>query len=298
MENSFDFIHNKVVGITLEELGNTISEKYPDGTPVGGIFHYQLIGNLMSWLGQAGYEPEITDMFAANNKDKWRPGVTCDPAKAEQYGDYDPRAYMLRRVYCNILLRQHNDSHETSCCAVSYSQRGISVAFGVHVKYCRNLSLLGAERVFSNCSLGIKMQETSLQTKTDKCLEEINAYIMTEKNMHENILAEFQEMRDTFFSDRDMQILLEMLVRMRVCHDCRDSLIHQPEEYALNATQINAACERYFIEKAKKAKRLTYWDVLQIFNQDLKPERADFPTIIPQSAQLGKVFKTLLNNED
>lgn len=297
MEIKLDFTKAKVQGITLEALRESITEKFPNGTAVGGIYHYALIDRLLGWLLNAGYDAEVTDLFAANNRDKYRPGVTFDPAAAATFGENDPRAYMLRRVYCNLLLRPHDEQSMTSCCAVSYSQRGISVAFGVHVKYCRNLSLLGAERVFSNYSLAIGMRDTQLQQSTDKCLDQICAYINTESSVHEVILNECLALQQTAFADRDYQELLEMLVRARICHDSNDEAVHRKDEYALNASQINAACERYYIKRLGAPGAITFWEALQIFNQDLKPDRSDQPMIIPQSAQLGKMFMELLSRK-
>ena len=84
---NLDFSEKKVQAISLDALRMTITEKYPNGNPVGGIYHYQLIDQLLSWLKDVGYEAEVTDLFAANNRDKYRPGVTFDPAAADKFGD-------------------------------------------------------------------------------------------------------------------------------------------------------------------------------------------------------------------
>ena len=297
MEMNLDFSEKKVQAISLDALRMTITEKYPNGNPVGGIYHYQLIDQLLSWLKDVGYEAEVTDLFAANNRDKYRPGVTFDPVAADKFGDKDPRAYMLRRVYCNLLLRSHDDEGLTSCCAVSYSQRGISVAFGAHVRYCRNLSLLSAERVFSNYGMAVRMREENLQLNTEKCLDQVCAYIMTEKDIHGGIIGQTRGMSQEQFTDRDFQELLEMLMRARICHDSSDKVIHVSDEYALNSSQINAACARYYVARKGMTEGMTFWQALQLFNQDLKPDLTDQPMIIPQSAQLGSMFMNLLERK-
>ncbi len=313
MNNILNFKEEKIQAVTLDELKQTIMEKYPNGTPVGGIYHYVLLQKLMEWMQEAGYEPEVADMFAVNNQDRYRPGVTFDPAQADKYGKTDPRAFMLRRVYCNIVMRrdvggwadgpmyaaQVRDSMRSEdisiCCAVSYSQRGISVAFGSRVKYCRNLCLLGAERVFTNYSIGIEKGKYNLSKATDECLDKVYYFLTDHQHLDEEIALELSDFCETVFSDVDYQRLLEILMRLRICHDTKDKSIYRTGEYALGQAQINNACERYLIDRARSMGELTFYDAFNLFNTDLKPDKADTAQVIPQSIQLGNVFKQVLD---
>ena len=100
--------------------------------------------------------------------------------------------------------------------------------------------------------------------------------------------------------------ILAILMEARVRHDSTHHLIHRSTDYALSSSQINAALERYFIEKDaivpsgedhETAPELSWWHALNIFNQDLKPAECVIPSIISQSFGLGHVFWNTLSNK-
>ena len=69
MEQGLYFDKENVQTLTLENLTKTIHENYSNGLPCGGIYHFELIGLLLDHLEHAGFKPQVTEIFAANNKE-------------------------------------------------------------------------------------------------------------------------------------------------------------------------------------------------------------------------------------
>ena len=104
------------------------------------------------------------------------------------------------------------------------------------------------------------------------------------------------------FLPEDFRHVLAHLMLSRVAHDSKDPHIHQPEDYPLTSSQINAACERYLQLEYEKSRMATYdptyWEVFNTFNTDLKPGRAEIPSIVGQSIGLFKSFnKCYINSK-
>jgi acetolactate synthase regulatory subunit len=51
----------------------------PTGDPVGGIYHFALIQQVLALFEKRGLKPVVQEIFAAANRDSKRPGVTILP---------------------------------------------------------------------------------------------------------------------------------------------------------------------------------------------------------------------------
>ena len=63
-----DFTQKNVEVLTLEELSQTYKENYPNGMPVGGMYHFVLMNQLVEMLEKAGFSPKVEEIFAANSE--------------------------------------------------------------------------------------------------------------------------------------------------------------------------------------------------------------------------------------
>ena len=145
-----DFSKGKVEVLTLDELKATQTENYSNTqTPVGGIYHFDLIRRIVDHLDQAGLNPEIQEIFAANNADRYRPGVTVNQDLFREYGDFAVETHTLRRIYANINLAGSGNDEAGLNVAVAYHQKGIQIGVGPYVYVCHNQTIVGAQDVFS-----------------------------------------------------------------------------------------------------------------------------------------------------
>ena len=85
-----DFEQNKVQQITLDQLKMTNKEnRGDDNTQPHGIYHFALIQQVLDMCNEHGYNAEVYDLFATNNRDKQTPGVSLYPELEKQYGSLD-----------------------------------------------------------------------------------------------------------------------------------------------------------------------------------------------------------------
>lgn len=288
----------KATPITLEGLKQSIVEKHPNGEAVGGISHVNLIEDVLEMFDRQGFKAKITDLFAANNQDKYRPGVTIDKYRAAQMEELGYEAVMIRRLFANIDLGIENYEGSVLKCVISYSQRGIQVAFGPEVMACRNLCILRAKDVFSTYALGRPSLREASFRQVDDMLLHIDNYITCVEQ--ENV--EMRQMIGTWDS-REMTLtlyckLLYTLMTMRVAKDTKDAALHKNVTYALNSSQINACHEtalREMLFNRTMGRTPTAWEAYNWMNRLFKPEQMDTPSIVPQSLALTEAFMETFN---
>ena len=138
----FDFEKAKTQIITLDQLNRTYRENDVYGKPLRGIYHYDLFSQVIGECEALGYNVEVYDMFAAQNRDRQSPGVVRLPQVEAVKGENAVEAHILRRVYANIRISDFDDAETTTNVAVAFHQKGIQIGFGPNVKICHNQCML------------------------------------------------------------------------------------------------------------------------------------------------------------
>lgn len=297
MERLLDFTHNRTQELTLEDLEKTYIENYPNGEPVGGIYHYMLIRALLGRIERVGLKPEIQAITAADNRDRMRPGVTIFKDMEEQYGEGSLESHALRRVYAIINVKDFEDKDTDYNCAISYHQKGISVGFGPQVRVCQNMMIMGARYFVSTSCMGgvIGKQENmknvaELIGKCDELLEGFSAHVVAWREQLEQLRAVRLEMNQC-------RLIFSRLMEERILFDTADKQLHKTTIYPLNDTCIKAAYERYLaLVMPHKNKSVTAWELYNILNEDLKPSRVDMPVLQPQMVRLNDFLMNELEN--
>ena len=288
MNKQLNFAEAPVQVLTLEELERSYHENLPTGDPVGGIYHFALIQQVLELFEKRGLKPVVQEIFAAANRDSKRPGVTILPQLEEKFGERAIEAHLLRRVYANIEIRSDETDDVVTCLAVAYHQKGIQLGIGPMVKVCHNQTILGAQDVVSNytCYSG--------QSRKDKLTLEM---VMTRAEQWAEDYEPYQKIRAERVSDmksaqmdRDRMLrLIGVLVEKRILHDSQNEVLHVATPYPLNSSQINETSEQ-LIALMRHDEPVSYWDAYQQLNTVLKPGRMDIPQVLPQSLAL---FETL-----
>ena len=290
----------KATPITLEGLRQSIVEKHPNGDAVGGISHINLIESLMDCFEKRGFKPQITDLFAANNRDKYRPGVTIDEYRAAQMQELGYEAIMIRRVFVNVDLGIENYKGSVMKCVISYSQRGIQVAFGPEVTACRNLCILRAKDVFTTYALGRpSLREATCKEAAD-VLAKVDSYAITLEQENSDMLSMVSQWEEKEFTHLDYCRLLYILLSMRVCKDTEKRELHKNDTYALSNTQINQVHENAllnWIRFGENGRKPSFWDAYNWMNTLYKPMLMESPQIVPQSLALSEAFCKVYNEK-
>ncbi len=283
-ERPLNFAEKPVQVLTLEELERSYHENLPTGDPVGGIYHFALIQEVLNIFEQRGLKPVVQEIFAAANRDSKRPGVTLLPQLEAQYGERAIEAHLLRRVYANIEIRCDETDDVVTCLAVGYHQKGIQLGIGPMVRVCHNQTILGAQDVVSNytCFGGQNRKDKpSLEMVLARAEQWADDYEPYQKIRAERISA-----MKSVQMDRDgMLRFIGVLVERRILHDSANEVLHVSNPYPLNSGQINETAEN-LMALMRHDEPITYWDAYQQLNTVLKPDRMDIPQVLPQSLAL------------
>ena len=294
-QRQLNFAEAPVQVLTLEELEKSYHENLPTGDPVGGIYHFALISEVLEVFEQRGLKPVIQEIFAAANRDSRRPGVTLLPQLEEKYGERAIEAHLLRRVYANIEIRSDETDDIVTCLAVAYHQKGIQLGIGPMVKVCHNQTILGAQDVVSNYSCWGMQKSDGRCKKSEKLgVEDIITRAQQwadDYEPYQKIRRERMGLLKSAQMDREgMLQLIGILVEKRILHDTANEVLRQSSPYPLNSSQINETSEQ-LIALMRHDEPISYWDAYQQLNTVLKPGRMDIPQVLPQSLAL---FETMV----
>ena len=292
-ERQLNFAEAPVQLLTLDELEKSYHENLPTGDPVGGIYHFALIQQVLELFEKRGLKPVVQEIFAAANRDSKRPGVTLLPQLEEKFGERAIEAHLLRRVYANIEIRSDETDDVVTCLAVAYHQKGIQLGIGPMVKVCHNQTILGAQDVVSNytCFGGQNRKDKlSLEMVLARAEQWAEDYEPYQKIRAERVSA----MKSVQMDREGMLRLIGVLVEKRILHDSANEVLRVATPYPLNSGQINETAEQ-LIALMRHDEPITYWDAYQQLNTVLKPGRMDIPQVLPQSLALYEALQEQIN---
>lgn len=284
---AFDFEKNAVETMSLETLKRTHKENDIYGRPVRGIYHYQVIDRITEICDKYNLNYEVEEIFAAQNRNKNQPGVVILPQVEEQFGEKAVEAHVLRRVYTTIQIKDWETDELTTTIAVAYHQDGIQVAIGPCVKICHNQCVLGAQRSASNYG-NSKVSTENLFGKVDEWLSNF------EQEMNED-REKIKRLKETVISAEQIYVIIGMLTATRVAHDSKDKrLSSKVDTYPLNQAQISVFTED-LLKTFEDKEQITAWDVYNIATEIYKPQKSDFPTLIPQNVAFADLITNFIN---
>lgn len=285
-ERKLDFENNKVQVLTLDELKQTYKETAPNGNPYNGVYHYEALEAVMNELG-AICEPELQEIFAANNGDSRAPGVSVIRDLVPTLGEGALGVHTLRRVYANIDTHIEIDEGITLHVAFSYNQRGIMIGVGPHVHVCHNQTILRAEDLFSTYGAGAIITKYA---KLDyaRVMDVFSAYLSRIDGEVNDIKKLYQTLRSIKIDQYQAREFFGVLLQNRIRCDTRLKEISSPGLYALTQTQINQAMETWMKKQIDVPfTPMDGWSFLNCLNTNQKPDMADIPYLMPHMFELA-----------
>ena len=296
--STLNFAEKPVQVLTLEELERSYHENLPTGQPVGGIYHFELIGQVLEAFERRSLKPVVQEIFAAANRDSKRPGVTLLPQLEEKYGERAIEAHLLRRVYANIEIRSDETDDLVTCLAVAYHQKGIQLGIGPMVKVCHNQTILGAQDVVSNYRCWGAYPQPLPKGREDRMtVEDVLARAQQWADDYEPFQKIRRErmgaLKSAQMNRDDMLRLIGILVEKRILHDTQNDVLRVAQTYPLNSSQINETSEQ-LIALMRCDEPVSYWDAYQQLNTVLKPARMDIPQVLPQSLALFECLTEMI----
>lgn len=275
----FDFEKAKTQAITLEQLSRTHREDDVYGNPLRGIYHFDLFNKVIDECTELGYNVEVYDMFAAQNRDRQSPGVVRLPQVEAVKGQHAVEAHILRRVYANIRITDFDNDETTTNVAVAFHQKGIQIGFGPNVMICHNQCMLSPELYMSSYS---EKGKKGSGMEVAAMLDTLKSWLVDARHIIETDRERIAKMKETRITAEQMFLLIGLMTATRVKADTSRKSIRENITYPLNQSQITLFTED-MLEAYYDKEFVTAWDMYNSATNLYKANRMDIPALLPQN---------------
>lgn len=275
----FDFEKAKTQAITLEQLSRTHREDDVYGNPLRGIYHFDLFNKVIDECTELGYNVEVYDIFAAQNRDRQSPGVVRLPQVEAVKGQHAVEAHILRRVYANIRITDFDNDETTTNVAVAFHQKGIQIGFGPNVMICHNQCMLSPELYMSSYS---EKGKKGSGMEVAAMLDTLKSWLVDARHIIETDRERIAKMKETRITAEQMFLLIGLMTATRVKADTSRKSIRENITYPLNQSQITLFTED-MLEAYHDKEFVTAWDMYNSATNLYKANRMDIPALLPQN---------------
>lgn len=283
----FDFEKAKTQAITLEQLSRTHREDDVYGNPLRGIYHFDLFGKVIDECTNLGYNVEVYDMFAAQNRDRQSPGVVRLPQVEAVKGQHAVEAHILRRVYANIRITDFDNDETTTNVAVAFHQKGIQIGFGPNVMICHNQCMLSPELYMSSYS---EKGKKGSGMDVAAMLDTLKSWLVDARHIIETDRERIAKMKETRITAEQMFLLIGLMTATRVKADTSRKSIRENITYPLNQSQITLFTED-MLEAYHNKEFVTAWDMYNSATNLYKANKMDIPALLPQNRAMVNFMK-------
>ena len=283
----FDFEKAKTQAITLEQLSRTHREDDVYGNPLRGIYHFDLFNKVIDECTELGYNVEVYDMFAAQNRDRQSPGVVRLPQVEAVKGQHAVEAHILRRVYANIRITDFDNDETTTNVAVAFHQKGIQIGFGPNVMICHNQCMLSPELYMSSYS---EKGKKGSGMEVAAMLDTLKSWLVDARHIIENERERIAKMKETRITAEQMFLLIGLMTATRVKADTSRKSIRENITYPLNQSQITLFTED-MLEAYHDKEFVTVWDMYNSATNLYKANKMDIPALLPQNRAMVNFMK-------
>lgn len=283
----FDFEKVKTQAITLEQLSRTHREDDVYGNPLRGIYHFDLFNKVIDECTELGYNVEVYDMFAAQNRDRQSPGVVRLPQVEAVKGQHAVEGHILRRVYANIRITDFDNDETTTNVAVAFHQKGIQIGFGPNVMICHNQCMLSPELYMSSYS---EKGKKGSGMEVAAMLDTLKSWLVDARHIIETDRERIAKMKETRITAEQMFLLIGLMTATRVKADTSRKSIRENITYPLNQSQITLFTED-MLEAYHDKEFVTAWDMYNSATNLYKANRMDIPALLPQNRAMVNFMK-------
>ena len=283
----FDFEKAKTQAITLEQLSRTHREDDVYGNPLRGIYHFDLFNKVIDECTELGFNVEVYDMFAAQNRDRQSPGVVRLPQVEAVKGQHAVEAHILRRVYANIRITDFDNDETTTNVAVAFHQKGIQIGFGPNVMICHNQCMLSPELYMSSYS---EKGKKGSGMEVAAMLDTLKSWLVDARHIIETDRERIAKMKETRITAEQMFLLIGLMTATRVKADTSRKSIRENITYPLNQSQITLFTED-MLEAYHDKEFVTAWDMYNSATNLYKANRMDIPALLPQNRAMVNFMK-------
>ena len=275
-----NFKDNKIQELSLDELKSTVKEEDYSGNPLMGMYHWEFIEKAINVVDKAGLSFTLDPIWAAQNQDKARPGISVIEKYREEYGDGSVQSFLLRRIFSRILISDLEDEETNTAIALSFNQMGFQLAFGPNVKICQNLAILGADKLMTTYASDNRMPNPG------RIIEVLGDWL---KDFHEIRAREkrtIEAMKELIVPDHEIMEIIGELTAKRLRRE-NPKFPREPLN-PLNQGQIGQFTTNFLLQRAVADTRFTAWDIYNMATELYKPGITDFPILLSSNQAMSQ----------
>jgi len=291
----FDFDKAKVQTLDLAQLERTHKENDVYGKPLKGVYHFQLINDIISLCREQSFDVEVYDLFAAQNKDRQTPGVVLLPQVEAIHGQRAVEAHILRRVFANVRIKDFDEGGYTTNLAIAFHQKGIQVGFGNNVMICHNQCMLSPTQYIA--TYGDKGEGRGHGATLVEVMDTVKSWLVDARHIIVTEREKIEAMKAIECNAQQLYTLIGMLTAMRVSVDTQHKEIKANTTYPLNQSQISKFTEALML-RHHEAGRVNVWDIYNAATDLYKANTMDIPAILPQNRAMVAFLNEQFNLAD
>ena len=282
-----NFKDNNIQELILSELKSSVKEEDYNGKPLMGMYHFDFIEKSLDVIDRAGLAYSLDPVWAAQNKDKSRPGVSVIEKYREEYGEGDVRSFLFRRIFSRILISTLEDDMTSTAVALSYNQMGYQLAFGPNVKICQNLCIMGADRFMSTYASDTKMPTPG------RMLEVLGDWVGDFDSERKRDIRTIEMFENTNIPDNEVLEIIGELTTKRIRRE-NNNFPKEPLN-PLNQGQIAQFSTNYLLKRAENDKMFNAWDIYNMATEMYKPGSTDMPILLSSNYAMSQYLKERYN---
>lgn len=279
---------NKSALITLDDLDKTIKledggGKLPASAP---IHHADLIKKVVeiSHKHLTKYSPVVGDITIKQGNCKrilWTgPPDQCPIEK-----------YMVERLVIKIQYKGSGQFAEVAdakgpmAVGISYTEKGIQMAFGHNVSICQNLNVFG-NNVFSTYG------DQKNRVPFEKGMQLVEAWMQSFDEKMELNRTSIQTLIDRPINEDERLRIFGKIYEMAILKNAGHNDVNNP----LNVTECNRMVTAGFDKIVDKNAIITAWDMTNWATSVLKPESSDMLNLLTKNARLNEFLLNEFSN--
>lgn len=257
---TLSFDDAKITELNLDQLKQTLAlESAKGGLPRNRpIEHFNLIENIQNLAMAANLNIQMDPIWVTES----------GAARIQWKGEKDKcplQNYLIQRLTTRIHLTKGNENGINVAIALSYHDKGISVAFGINVRACSNQSIFG-DNMWNTYGQG--------SVPFEKGMEVLAHWISQYDSRFDEQLRYVNLMKQQIVTNDDVDMIIGKLFINAVKFNSGDR-----EQYApLNVTQCSRFVEEYnqlIRNEEHKNKPLTLWQLANNGTAILKPRTSN-----------------------
>jgi hypothetical protein len=272
---------NKSATIELPELDRTIKLEDAGGKlkPTAPVHHAELIKNVIELshkhLG-SGITPVLTPMVIkqANSKRiQWK--GEADKCPMENY--------LIERLVAKIQFKGSGqfadfpNAKGTMAVGISYTEKGIQMAFGHNVNICQNLNVFG-DTVFSTYG------DKDNRVPFDKGMQLLESWMQNFEDHRQINKKNIETLMARVITEEERLRIFGKIYEMAILKNAGMNEIDNP----LNVTECNRMVTAGFTQITSKEKvPITAWDLTNWATSVLKPESSDMLNLLTKNSRLN-----------